>query len=458
MTIEKPLFFGGAFFCLIYWVALLHFWPSSVAQLLGSEGVQLFHLLLAVVLLGPVVWLENTRVYLVQKRDFIKHRLTLDSTLTAQVLYPAYPQVLIAALSNLKVRLCYFALVQLLFTCAELFLLPFFLFVPFTKFWLFSFQMNLWSGRRTYFRHVFRDLLLYEPPGSQLLRPQTFRDLINILYSLEPEEFLKELKRFTGYDPLLKLAIRSTLRILTTSSRTEISTKLTKKTIDWTDSELPGISEAVFVSYIHMKTLHFPPGSVNKLVNFGAMVMISSLEAQTAQDQLPPGPPSSARRLLKDSVITSLTRRVLTSSYDEKNTPLKPEDALLLKSQGVRWTNLQCRMAYLYRVRTIPSMLAQFLKSSGWSPEQAARLAYNIRHRARVTARAMMTNPDEVATLKLRDLTKYDTVEGPSFEWLVNLHRKRGLEGDAIYSAIEKSSCCTDEAVNGFFSRFSTPI
>ena len=455
---SNRLILVGVTFSLCYWVCFFvqYFQVSHWLSSLSTFGITPLSLLLFL-FIGPVIWHENARVYFQHKSSLFRHRLTLDLSLSSALLYPFYPRILVRMLSFLPLRLLYFAVVQAVYTLGEIFLLPCFLFVPFRKFWLFSFQIIITNTQRE-FEKRFLDLKSYQPPDAKLLNPQTFRRFTNVLFSSEPEEFWEEMRRFTAYDPLFQRLLRLSLRLLDwLPSRQTLKTLHFAERIDhYLPSQLTGISKSVFVTYFILKTLHFPPGSAKKLIRFGLDVTLADLEHEASMCDLSEQSLTPKRLKLKQSLISSLTEQVLSSDpQDLSQIPLKVEEALQLKSQGVRWTNAQCRRVYLHRVSMIPGMLKLFRASADYSPERSARLAYDIRHRARETSRAMMMDPDEVATLKLRDLTKYDTTEGPSFEWLCAVMVKRGYQGDAIFTFIEASACQTNEAINGFFQRFN---
>ena len=67
---------------------------------------------------------------------------------------------------------------------------------------------------------------------------------------------------------------------------------------------------------------------------------------------------------------------------------------------------------------------------------------------ARITARAMMSDPAEVKGLQARDLAKYGNPDGPTFEQLLEKNRKKGATGDDVYLGIIDSSQRTNKAAN----------
>ena len=131
----------------------------------------------------------------------------------------------------------------------------------------------------------------------------------------------------------------------------------------------------------------------------------------------------------------------------QKAMPANPAEATALKEMGVTWDNQEVRAYYLRINETIPSLDEQWTQQ-GLSLEERARRAYEIRHNARVTCREMMGDAAQVADLRAADLKDYGNPDGPTFAYLVEKQRRKGLEGDAIYEAILGSSQRTNASVN----------
>ncbi len=123
----------------------------------------------------------------------------------------------------------------------------------------------------------------------------------------------------------------------------------------------------------------------------------------------------------------------------EQPAPGSAAQATELRERGVSWSNAQVRAHYHRLIEVIPQKDAQW-KQEGVSVEERARRAFQIRHDARLTARAMMSEAAEVELLRKRDLDKYGHPDGPTFEQLVAQQRKKGREGDAVYEAIIESA------------------
>ncbi len=119
--------------------------------------------------------------------------------------------------------------------------------------------------------------------------------------------------------------------------------------------------------------------------------------------------------------------------------PESVAQAAELRQGGVSWSNEEVRAWYHRLIETIPVKDARW-KQEGVSTEERARRAYQIRHDARMTTRAMMSNASEVELLRQRDLDKYGNPDGPTFEQLVAQQRQKGREGDAVYEAIIQSA------------------
>ena len=98
-------------------------------------------------------------------------------------------------------------------------------------------------------------------------------------------------------------------------------------------------------------------------------------------------------------------------------------------------TNAEIRKWYLEQVAQIPELNKQWL-AQDLSAQERAKKAWQIRHDARLTAREMMADPEEVEDLKQRDIAEYGNEEGPTFEFLVNEWREAGLKGNAVYLSL----------------------
>ncbi len=114
------------------------------------------------------------------------------------------------------------------------------------------------------------------------------------------------------------------------------------------------------------------------------------------------------------------------------------------------FTNREVRTWYLNEVAAIPALDEQWQAGGVPLPDRARR-AWEIRHRARVAARAMMADPVEVKMLNHRDLVKYGNQDGPTFEQLVDQAQAKGLTGEQAYESILSSSTTTDESTNRKF-------
>lgn len=135
------------------------------------------------------------------------------------------------------------------------------------------------------------------------------------------------------------------------------------------------------------------------------------------------------------------------ASLAAKPKPKTAAEAEALKTKGTSWSNEEVRLYYNELVAAI-GPANEGWKKEGLSVEERARRAYTMRHDARITTRAMMASRDEVEQLQKRDLDKYGSPDGPTFEWLVKSNEKKGAEGDALYEKIIESAQRTDPRTN----------
>lgn len=135
------------------------------------------------------------------------------------------------------------------------------------------------------------------------------------------------------------------------------------------------------------------------------------------------------------------------SDAGAKTFPETAAEAEALRTKGASWTNVEIREHYLRLIGKVKSG-DEKAKAEGVKAEERAKRAYTIRHDARMTCRAMMSDRREVEGLHERDQKKYGHADGPTFEQLVEHEKTKGLTGDAVYDAIVASSQRTDGAVN----------
>jgi hypothetical protein len=110
-------------------------------------------------------------------------------------------------------------------------------------------------------------------------------------------------------------------------------------------------------------------------------------------------------------------------------------------------TNAEIRKWYLEQVAQIPELNEQWL-AQGLPTKERAKKSWQIRHNARLAARAMMADPEEVKILQARDVAEYGNPDEPAFEFLVQEWREAGLKGNAIYVAIIKGARRTNTGVS----------
>ena len=134
-----------------------------------------------------------------------------------------------------------------------------------------------------------------------------------------------------------------------------------------------------------------------------------------------------------------------------KPAPTTAAEATALRGSGVTWSNAEVRGHYLKLVGEIGPANARW-KGESLSAEERARRAFQMRHEARITGRAMMSDRSEVLALEERDKAKYGHPDGPTFDELVKRNQAKGLAGDAVFEAIVESAQRTNGAVNDMVS------
>jgi hypothetical protein len=127
--------------------------------------------------------------------------------------------------------------------------------------------------------------------------------------------------------------------------------------------------------------------------------------------------------------------------------PATPAEAQALRAKGASWTNREIRARYVCAALSIGAANEEW-KAQGLAAAERAKRAFQARHDARITARAMMAKLEEVKLLEERDLAKYGHPDGPTFEWLVEHAQKKGLVGDAVFEEIVQTAQRTDAATN----------
>lgn len=145
-----------------------------------------------------------------------------------------------------------------------------------------------------------------------------------------------------------------------------------------------------------------------------------------------------------------------STSAQTKPWPTSVAQADALEKGGASWTNEGIR-AYYNRLVTAIGPSNERWKQEGLAAEERARRAFGIRHDARLTCRAMMSDPAEVEVLRRRDESKYGHPDGPTFEELVEKGKASGKTGDAVYEGIVASAQRTDEKVNAAYGVRKAP-
>lgn len=113
-------------------------------------------------------------------------------------------------------------------------------------------------------------------------------------------------------------------------------------------------------------------------------------------------------------------------------------------------TNQEIRRWYNEQVGGIEEFNIQW-KTAGVVIVDRARKAWEIRHNARLMAREMMLDKEEVELLRARDLKVYGNPDGPTFEYLIGEAEMLGLTGDDVFEWIIKGAQRTNIEVNKRF-------
>lgn len=127
--------------------------------------------------------------------------------------------------------------------------------------------------------------------------------------------------------------------------------------------------------------------------------------------------------------------------------PMTPAQAEARRAAGERFDDCEIRRHYNKMIEAVAAA-DRARRAQGRPAEERARAAFDTRHDARMTARAMMADRAEVDALRARDQSRYGNPDGPTFELLVEKNRARGLRGDAVFDEIIQSAQRTDEKAN----------
>ena len=114
---------------------------------------------------------------------------------------------------------------------------------------------------------------------------------------------------------------------------------------------------------------------------------------------------------------------------------------------GIPKTNCEIRLWYNFQIVAV-GIINEKWRLDGIDLEIRAHKAYEMRHEARVNARFMMQNKEEVKELQIRDYNRYGNTDGPTFEYLLKKNTDKGLTLEAAYQAIIDSSSKTDKKYN----------
>jgi hypothetical protein len=113
-------------------------------------------------------------------------------------------------------------------------------------------------------------------------------------------------------------------------------------------------------------------------------------------------------------------------------------------------TNQEIRRWYNEQVGRIEEYNIQW-KVEGIVIAERARKAWEIRHNARLMAREMMLDKEEVEALRARDLKLYGDPNGPTLEFLIREAKTLELTGDNVFEWIITGAQRTNIEVNKRF-------
>lgn len=86
------------------------------------------------------------------------------------------------------------------------------------------------------------------------------------------------------------------------------------------------------------------------------------------------------------------------------------------------------------------------------SLEDRAHIAFEARHHARVQTRSQMADKSSVEMIQSRDLKKYESKDGPTFDWLMRENKSKGMNDKQSHQAIIDSALTTNMWVNTYIS------
>ena len=110
-------------------------------------------------------------------------------------------------------------------------------------------------------------------------------------------------------------------------------------------------------------------------------------------------------------------------------------------------TNQEIRQWYKEQLSKILELNEQWIKENVSLEERAYR-AWKFRHDMRLEARRMMQNPLEVEFLRRRDIARYGTPDGPTFEFVIAEIEAEGLSGNDAFEAVIKGSYRTNAGID----------
>lgn len=150
--------------------------------------------------------------------------------------------------------------------------------------------------------------------------------------------------------------------------------------------------------------------------------------------------------MLKTFYITTLSLFLFLISFSSC-VSTSTSTSNISSSLTIPKTDCEIRAWYNYQVVAIPK-LNEYWIEQGIGLEERAKKAFELRHNARVYARFMMEDKEDVKKLMARDQEKYGNPNGPTFDYLVQKNKTEGKSEEEAYQAIIDSASQTNQQVN----------
>eukprot|EP00658_Telonema_sp_P-2_P031982 TRINITY_DN23804_c0_g1_i4.p1 TRINITY_DN23804_c0_g1~~TRINITY_DN23804_c0_g1_i4.p1 ORF type:complete len:609 (+),score=113.03 TRINITY_DN23804_c0_g1_i4:197-2023(+) len=171
-----------------------------------------------------------------------------------------------------------------------------------------------------------------------------------------------------------------------------------------------------FTTYYLQKTAHWPSANFLALLDLGRKIMVNMSANTSLHEEF-----DQYTREMFDEFLDPDKCPYVDWFYQHQG-EMWPRDipAAIAKRKQFRYGPSHVRQYYNDRVANI-NMQQALMGCSDATLRQRAEFSSFERHESRMTARAMMSDPDAIASLQVRDTLKYGWPDGPSFK--ACLHR-----------------------------------